>query len=63
MTNMKRWIRAAFLWVCIFGWFVPYGYLPWFFAVPVSLMFFAIFLTVVMRAVALEKAKKAQGVG
>lgn len=63
---MKRIMLIAIRLICLFGLFVPYGYLPWFWAVPASIVFALVLAATDAKAFAAalgETKNPAQGPG
>jgi len=53
-----RYLRALVVWAGIFGMFVPFGYLPWFFAVPTSFFSFCFVARLLQAAYQIEQKKQ-----
>jgi hypothetical protein len=47
---IKRVLKLIRNWVYLFGIFIPYGYLDWWFAIPLSFVFSCAFLAEVLTA-------------
>jgi hypothetical protein len=56
LTN--RYLRALIAWICIFWIFVPYGYFPWFYAVPMSIFSFVFLARWLVVTYEFEQLKK-----
>lgn len=52
-----KYLRVIVAWVGIFGLFVPFGYFPWWFAIPLSIFSFVSVGVLLVKAHEIEKSK------